>query len=177
MGRGNVCVMGTYEGLYYVDRDRIDMYRDVRAINADENLKTAFELQSAEIEYGYTGDDVDWHYDEFASRSQWDDMVEYMCDRFELRFPSFSRADRWKNRDKHIVLESKLFEVAVCDNEWSIAWMLLEKDIGVDEGSNLKGRYFDTYLKEIKDALIDGYGEAIGYGGAWTSGTRYTKAS
>ena len=34
MGRGNVCVFGDYEGLYYVDRDYLDCYT---AKEADEN--------------------------------------------------------------------------------------------------------------------------------------------
>ena len=28
MGRGNVCVFGEYEGLYYIDNDHIHVYRD-----------------------------------------------------------------------------------------------------------------------------------------------------
>jgi hypothetical protein len=55
--------------------------------------------------------------------------------------------------------------------------MLLEKDIGTNEGLNLMGRHCNAYLEEIKNALVDEYDEAIGYGGSWTSGTRYTKAS
>ena len=27
MGRGNVCVTGPYEGLYYIDYDDVDVYR------------------------------------------------------------------------------------------------------------------------------------------------------
>lgn len=28
MGRGNVCTLGKYEGLYYIDNDHIHVYRD-----------------------------------------------------------------------------------------------------------------------------------------------------
>jgi hypothetical protein len=140
MGRGNVRICGEYEGLYYLDRDRI------------ENIEN--------MEVG-----SDW---------AWNDMEEFICERLEKRFPSFWRVDEWDD-DRHILLENKLFRVAVCDNDWSAAWMLLEGDEIEDAGRNLMKRHYRRYLEGIKNALIDEYGEAVGYVNVWTSGLRYTE--
>jgi hypothetical protein len=37
-------------------------------------------------------------------------------------------------------------------------------------------RHYPAYLEAIKTALLDGWGEAIGYGGAWVHGEVYRKS-
>lgn len=92
---------------------------------------------------------------------------------FLKRFKSFSKIDKWK-RDRYIVLQNNFFEIAVVDNEWSVAWCLLERE-DVCEPSNraLMRRHYEVYLEAIKRILIKGWGEAIGYGGAWIAGKTY----
>jgi hypothetical protein len=104
-------------------------------------------------------------------------MVEYMAGFMAAKFPSFQKTQmRWQGRHT-VVLENALFQVAVTDNQWSAAWLLLEHPNACDVGGNrnLMRRHYQTYLEAIKTALIEEYGEAIGYGGAWTSGKVYKK--
>ena len=185
MGRGNVCTHYECEGLYYLDRDFLTVYRKaikcecghVKGPNYDEESKTARELYKAGIEYSFDGTHTDWMYDQFESEDNWRLMIEIMCERFMAKFPSFYREDKWIDNDRHVVLESKLFRIAVVDNEWSAAWLLLERSDIDDTGRNrtLMRRNYQKYLEAIKHILIDVWGEAIGYGGAWVSGRKYTR--
>ena len=64
MGRGNVCVNGEYEGLYYIDRDHTDVYRRSDPMS-DEDPETRLmgDLDYAELTGG------EWVYDEWGSES------------------------------------------------------------------------------------------------------------
>lgn len=183
MGRGNVCTHNECEGLYYLDKDYIDAYINVTRCNCghitgredDAGYKTAKELSIAGIDYDFDGSNADWAYDEHSSSNNWREMISIVTDALLKRFKSFNRTDRWRN-DKHIVLESELFEIAVADGEWCAAWCLLEREDvdGTDRSRTFMRKHFKSYLEAIKLILINGWGEAIGYGGAWTSGKRYT---
>lgn len=185
MGRGNVCTHNECEGLYYLDRDLLDVYRKVnecgcghpRGFDFEEEPMTARELYKAGIEYDFNGSLTGWAYDEVDTNDKWSEMVEIMRERLMKRFPSFCEEDKWRGSDQHIVLESGLFQIAVVDNEWSVAWCLLERPDIDDEGRNrtLMRRHYTSYLEAIKGFLIEIWGEAIGYGGAWTHGQRYTR--
>ena len=185
MGRGNVCTHNECEGLYYLVKDFLDVYRkvercgcgSVEGFDYSEEPQTARELNDAGIDYDFDGKLTGWGWDEGDSQDNWLDMIDYMRETLAERFPSFESVNIWRGCDRHVVLRSGLFDIAVVDNEWSAAWCLLERDDVDDTGSYrvLMRRHYETYLKAIRDALIGGYGEAIGYGGAWTSGKRYTK--
>jgi hypothetical protein len=173
MGRGNVCTHNECEGLYYLDRDLLDAYCKA---GPDFEVRTARELNNAGIRYDYDGVHSGWAYDECESDDNWNDMVHEMRSGLMRRFKSFYEVDRWRDREIHVVLENNLFEIAVVDNEWSAAWCLLERrDIDGTNGAFIR-RHYQTYLEAIKRILIENWGEAIGYGGAWTHGVRYTKA-
>jgi len=185
MGRGNVCTHNEYEGLYYLDHDLLDIYRKVERCDCghvvgfdyDEDPRTAQELSTAGIQYDYDSDRADWSYDEDDSRQNWRDMIAYMRGALTKRFPSFKSVNTWRGCDQNVVLRSGLFEIAVVDGDWCAAWCLLERTDVDDTGSYraLMRRHYMTYLDAIKKALIDGWGEAIGYGGAWVSGRRYMR--
>jgi len=185
MGRGNVCTHYECEGLFYLDRDLLDVYcktdkcecGHVKGPNYDEEPKTARELYNAGIEYSFDGTQTGWMYSQFDSEDNWRQMIEIMREKFIKRFLSFYREDKWIDNDRHVVLENGLFRIAIVDNEWSAAWLLLERTDIDDTGSNrtFMRRHYQTYLEEIKRILIDVWGEAIGYGGAWVSGRKYTR--
>jgi hypothetical protein len=178
MGRGNVCTHNEYEGLYYLNKDLLSSFRKIiRFARAwghayDAEPKTARELINEGIPYSY---DVttDWLYDESISNDNWQAMVTYMCEQITKKYPSFKSAEKQgRNGSGRIVLESAFFQIAVIDNEWSVAWCLLERDdiSGTAGNRALMRRNYKSYLEAIKNALIDGWGEAIAYGGAWTHG-------
>ncbi len=141
MGRGNVCVHGPYEGLYYVDYD--NFYYDVT--DEDDN-------PTGEREF-------DQYY------------MEHTIDNFKyemLKSGVFTECDRWHHRDIHIILESKLFEIAIVDNEWSYAVMLLQKE---DAPVGLQKKHYESYLRKIRDALFEQFSKLGIYECAWTHGT------
>lgn len=116
MGRGNVCVTGDYEGLYYIDRDHTDVYRRSDPMSDDDpETRLMGDLDYAEI----TG--PDWVWDEWGSAEELDDVLECFKDSFTRMFPSFERVSpqKWIDRSTMAILENKLFYIGIEDNEWS----------------------------------------------------------
>ena len=193
MGRGNICTHNEYEGLYYLDRGLIDVYYytggalDCNCTDEcscyenryafNDEMATKAELDDAGIEYSFDGKRTGWAFDEWESKLKYDDMIETVCSQMITRFPSFSRRNAWQGYDRKVVLSNGLFNIAVADNAWSYAWMLLENEEARYDGRNngLMARHWQAYLEAIKKVLVETWGEAIGYGGAWTSGKKYTK--
>lgn len=147
MGRGNTCVFGEYEGLYYIDWDNFsDEYED---------------------EYGNVIQDYDFQ------RDEWENSLNEFISDFTQRFKSFTKCNEWIDRCDRAVLENDLFYVVVTDNEWSVAIKLIQKEQGYyDSGNieNLQKKHYKTYLKGIKECLFNQFDELGIYGGAWTSG-------
>ena len=142
MGRSNVCVHGPYEGLYYVDYDNF-------YVNKVDN-----ETDNREFDQVY---------------------MEHTIDNFKyemMKSGVFTECDRWHHgwyhNDIHVILESKLFEIAIVDNEWSYAVMLLQKE---DAPVGLQKKHYESYLRKIRDALFEQFSKLGVYGGAWTHGT------
>lgn len=159
MGKGNVCVFGKYEGLYYVDYDFINMYT---CIDKKENLQEIRECEMKLEDFGsYT-------YDEILSDINYQDFKENFVADFTEKYKSFTPCNEWISRDRRAILENNLFYIALADNEWSVAVMLLQKEQCSLEG--LQARHFQNYLEGIKECLFNQF-ESLGiYGGAWTSG-------
>lgn len=169
MGRGNVCVTGDYEGLYYIDRDHTDVYRRSDPMSDDDpETRLMGDLDHAEI----TG--PDWVWDEWGSAEELDDVLECFKDSFTRMFPSFERVSpqKWIDRSTMAILENKLFYIGIEDNEWSEAVKLLQKeDPYSDSLSGLQKQHYQRYLDGMKKALLERLPSIGCYTGAWTSGT------
>ena len=169
MGRGNVCVNGKYEGLYYIDRDHTDVYRRNDLMSDDEyETRLMGDLNCAEISSG------DWLWDEEGSAVDLDDVLECFKDSFTEMFSSFKRVkpQKWIDRSTMAILENKLFYIGVEDNQWSVAIELLQKDDPYDDHlMGLQKRHYQRYLDGMKKALLERLPSIGCYGGAWTSGT------
>lgn len=149
MGRGNVCVFGKYEGLYYVDWD---------------NFSKEYETESGEI----ITDDYDFQNDE------WNTSLSIFVSDFKKKYNSFTDCDEWISRDEKAILENSLFYIVVQDNEWSMAIKLIQKKQDYySKGNivNLQAGLYKKYLEGIKNLLFNQFEELGVYGGAWTSGT------
>ena len=162
MGRGNCMVNGPYEGLWYIDRDLIDVYWNsyteeyklMRDVGCNEFMKCDY--SQSESEYNY------------------DDMLEIIRNRMMLKYKSFVEADRWVSDggsrcDRKAFLENELFFIAVEDNEWSYAIELIQK--GPESLAGLQKRFYQTYLDSIRDIILDVYGEVSYRNGPWMHGT------
>lgn len=168
MGRGNVCVTGKYEGLYYIDRDYTDVYRRSDEVSDDEfETRLLGELGYDELTGG------DWLYDDWGSAEEYGDVLECFAEGFTRMFPSFKRVekDKWLDRSIRVILESGLFYVGVEDNEWSVAVKLLQKDDPYDNHlEGLQKRHYQQYLDGMKKVLLERLPSIGTYSGAWTSG-------
>lgn len=158
MGRGNVCVTGPYEGLYYIDYDDVDVYRRNSHLEDYPETKFRRELSYEEI----CGNE--WVYDEWGSAEEQDYVLECFISRFSERFPSFTRCEpnEWLRNGlygdltRRAILESKLFYITVEDNEWSLAVELIQKEDPYDNHlEGLQKRHFQTYLDGIRDTLFE----------------------
>lgn len=167
MGRGNVCVRGKYEGLYYIDKEYIEVYCKQDPENEDICLaKTQADLSSEELLSG------DWLYDESASEDAKDQVLEGLMYALQDQFPSFERftPETWKD-GRQLLLENRLFVVAVEDNEWSLAVELLQKEDDTVNLQGLQSRQYQRYLDGMRDALLEHLPSIRIYAGPCTSGT------
>lgn len=63
-----------------------------------------------------TGDwDGPVEYDEFQSREDWELMIDNLQSTLRHRYPSIREADRWEDREDHIIAENDLVEIAVAE--------------------------------------------------------------
>ena len=146
MGRGNACVFGKYEGLYYIDWN---------------NFSSEYEDEHGNIIQDYD-----------LQQEEWEGSLEQFIGDFTQRFKSFSRCDEWISNSEKAVLENSLFYIVIEDNEWSIAIKLIQKEQYYDRGNieNLQAKHYKTYLDGIRDCLFNQFEELGTYAGPWTSG-------
>ena len=165
MGRGNVCVTGEFEGLYYINNDDFHAYRQ----SSDDETYTLLRDLSYEDIQG-----ENWCFDEEETENELQSIIESFITDFIEQFHSFKRAadDHWLSNERRIILENNLFYVCTEDNEWSLAVELVQKEDPYDD--HLKGlqkRHYETYLTGIKQSLLKLL-PSIGIRcGAWCSGT------
>ncbi len=174
MGRGNVCVTGKHEGLYYIDNDHFHVYRRDEPDSDDEfQTRLLRDLSYEELTGG------EWHLDEWETEDEKDDILECFIESFTMMFRSFERPakETWLTepgfggRSRRVLLESKLFNIALENNEWSLAVELLQKEDPYDDHlSGLQGRHYMKYLDGIKRCLLEFLPSIGTYGGPWTSG-------
>lgn len=168
MGRGNVCVLGQCEGLYYIDNDDIHVYR--RDDPNDEEPETRL---MRDLDYGeLTGGE--WYFDEVGTEVEQEDIEEFFMDAFTKMFPSFVpvKPGQWLDRERRVLLENGLFYICMEDNEWSMAVELIQKEEPWGEPwmENLQRRWYERYLEGMKRCLLDRLPSIGIYTGAWTSG-------
>ena len=102
MGKGNTCVFGDCEGLFYIDWDNF----------------------SNEYEDGHGNIIQDYDF----QRDEWENSLYEFISDFTQKFKSFSKCNEWIGRDEKAVLENKLFYITIADNEWSMAVKLSKKN-------------------------------------------------
>lgn len=151
MGRGNVCVTGSYEGLFYIDNDDLRVYRKDGPGTDDCEDRLQRDLDYADI----TG--PDWYLDEVGSSYEEEDVLECFCAELRKLCPSFQPAANsnvWLGNERRVILENELFYICVEDNEWSLAVELVQKDGYSDCQSawlaGLQKRRYREYLDSMK---------------------------
>lgn len=174
MGRGNVSVSGPYEGLYYIDNDDFHVYRRDDPFSEERETRLRRDLSYADL----TGSE--WVYDELSTAEEEHDILDWFVRGFTRMFPSFRRpADElwirngpWGNCSRKVILENKLFYIAIEDNEWSLAVELLQKEDPYDNHlSGLQRRYFKQCIEGIKMCLLERLPSIGIRTSAWTSGS------
>lgn len=158
MGRGNVCVHGDYEGLYYVDYDNLnEYYREDE--NGDYEYKMGRDVTSDDLENG-------WQVSEYGSNEYFKDFVNEFKTSMINKFKSFEDT----GEDWGTILSNELFSIELEDNEWSVAVKLVEND-GYKDLSGLQSKHYERYLEGMKEALFEQFDEIGTYGGLWAHGT------
>lgn len=139
MGRGNIRTTGKYEDVYYVDYE--NFYLAVRDDDGNKTEEMAFDQ-------------------EYMDR-----VLEYFRDIMVER-TSFTKCNRWANKECEIILENSLFEIGIADNGWSFVVMLLQKQ---DAPLGLQAKHYKGYLNTIKEALFEHFEEIGEWGSTWVS--------
>lgn len=161
MGKGNVCVRGEYEGLYYVDRDYIDCY-----IAKEVGLDGEYE-QKMQCDMNYPEDYDNFEYDDILSQIYYEDFIQEFTYMMEKKFRSFGTT----GNDYGTIMENNLFEIYIEDNEWSYAVKLIQKESYYDNLEGLQKKHYQNYLEGIKNILLELFPSIGCYGGPWTHGT------
>lgn len=158
MGRGNVCVFGEYEGLYYVDRGYLDYYVPIDG-------ETFEGLFLEEMEHD---DFANYEYDYYISENYYKDFVYEFIHIFCHKFKSFSKT----GKEYGVILENNLFKIEIEDNEWSYAVKLIQKEDWYDNHlEGLQKKHYRSYLDGMRNVLLEIFPSIGCYRGAWTSGT------
>ena len=162
MGKGNVCVSGPYEGLFYIDNDYTTVLR--REDDCEDTI-----LQKDLSAKDLSGSD--WLFDDEGSAKELEDVLECFVENFTHRYPSFARVkqDKWLGRNVRVILESSLFYIGIEDSDWAYAVELLQKDNPCSEGFQRK--HYKAYLDGMKAALLERLPSIGTYTGPWTHGT------
>lgn len=159
MGRGNECVKGKYEGLYFADKDYLEVYTKVSDADEEPATKLLGELSYEEMN--------EYEFDYELSEDFYEDFIFNFKENMKKRFKSLNSTKETFGT----VLENKLFKVVIKDNEWSYAVELLQKES--EYGGNIEGlqaQHFKRYLEGIKESLLEIFPEIGTYAGPWTSG-------
>ena len=161
MGRGNTCVFGKYEGLYYVDRNYLDCYI-AKEMNDDGEYEEKMLGDISMEEF------PNFDYDYALSEMYYEDFLEEFIYKMENKFKSFAHT----GKDYGTVMENNLFEIEIEDNEWSYAVKLIQKEDDWDNHlEGLQKKHYENYLDGIKNILLEMFPSIGCYGGAWTHGT------
>lgn len=172
MGRGNVCVTGPYEGLFYIDNDDLRVYWTYNYCTGETATRLQRYLSADDIKGAM------WHLDEIESSYEEEDVLKCFCEELRKLCPSFQPAvnpNVWLGNKRRVILENRLFYICLEDNEWSLAVELIQKDGYSDCQSawlaGLQKRHYREYLDGMKKALLTRL-PCIGvYDSAWMSRT------
>ena len=125
MGRGNCCVFGKYEGLYFIDNDDIHVYcRAGKDTGEPPELRLLRDLDFSSLMDGT------WIYHEMATCAEEEDILSCFMEDFLQMFLSFRRVEpeQWISRSQRVILENALFYICLEDNQWSLAVELIQKE-------------------------------------------------
>lgn len=163
MGRGNCCVSGKYEGLYYIDNEDLYLYTP--------RGETAWEEPELKLLRDIPFEDLnDWEYSRVDTQQWEEDVIAQFQTDLTDRFPSLTPCSKWVSRDQKAILENNLFYIALQDNEWSIAVELLQKEVLYCNLAPLQKRHYEAYLNGIRDALFNQFDTIYIRTGPWTCG-------
>lgn len=172
MGRGNVCVNGSYEGLFYIDNDDLRVYSRNAPHAKEEETSLQRDLSCEDFSSG------EWLLDEIGSSYEEEDVLRCFCAELRKLCPSFQPAANsnvWLGNERRVILENELFYICVEDNEWSLAVELIQKDGYSDCQSawlaGLQKRRYREYLDSMKKALLARLPSIGVRTGPWTHGT------
>ena len=172
MGKGNVCVHGTCECLYYIDNDDFHTY-----YLADDpcDYKIGRDMTLEDYQSG------EWKFADLGTEMEFEEIIEDFAYDFKQKFPSFENVysenrfhtDRYSCfhwQDHRVVLENKLFMVCLTDNEWSVAVELLQKEAPYGYSyEGLQSKHFDSLRDGMLDCLLNQLGTVYMRNGAWMS--------
>lgn len=170
MGRGNVCVTGKSECLYYISNDDFQVYyRD----HDPCDCKLAGELCVEDLSSG------EWEYDDIGSEMELDAIIDDVTHDFCEKFPSFINVygeERFIRNGiggsdcNRVIVENGLFNLCLADNEWSVAIALIQKEAPYGYSyDGLQSRHFDKLKNGLLECLLDHLPRVYVRNGPWMS--------
>ena len=106
MGRGNVYVTGSYEGLFYIDNDDLQVWRKDGPDGKEPEIRMMADISLDEL----VADD--WYVDEIESSYKEEDVLRCFCAELRKLCPSFQPAANsnvWLGNERRVILEMSCF--------------------------------------------------------------------
>lgn len=154
--KGNINVPNGGE-LFYVHYDSMNLYIDKN--KPEDGYKMKKEIPS----YGFSR----YTWDKKASQQKYDTWLNVFKSRMCKKFKSLKPVDQYAHRSQRIILQNKLFIIAIEDNEWSFAVELMENEDSKCVG--LQRRHFGSFYKGLKSILMDTVDQIYIRTGSWTA--------
>ena len=153
------------EGLFYVDYKDIYMYHEIA--NPDHFLPESQIPAGEEDKYEFDEEKTQIHYDSFKAR-----LSAYLCQHLpSLKVPPEDMA-RNRTYTKRILAENNLFQIALEDNNWSVAVKLLRQK---DGNTGLQTQMYNSFLNRVRLGLFQQFKTLYVRDGAW-SASKLTKS-
>lgn len=139
-------------GLFYIDYKDIFHYNKP---NESDFLKEK-EINPADLE--------NYEFNQTISQAYYDKCLDKISTYLADKFDSISKVDE-REKKKHIIAKNHLFEIAIEDNNWSVAIQLLPIK---KANKGLQKQMYYAFLHGLRNALFEEFDTLYVRNGSWS---------
>lgn len=159
MSKGNI-TCGHKNAQFYVDYNNFNTYLNKN--NPEESM----------LEKDIPSDKLDdYEFDMELTQIAYETFKGNLINHMQSHYKSLQKVIPSAKAEQKIILENNMFQIALMDNDWSIAVQLLRKPKYTNEA--FQNRLFPTFLNGIVNALFDQVDVIHERTSSWTSTSLY----
>ena len=139
-------------GLFYID------YKDIFIYNKPNDSELLKEKDIMPDEFN------NYEFNQDASQAYYNNCIDKLADSMSKKFTSISKIDK-TDKKKHIIAGNQLFEIALEDNQWSIAVQLLPVK---KANKGLQKQMYYAFLHGLRESLFEQFNTLYVRNGSWS---------